>query len=67
MRMGDNLNYSRVWNDTLNQLSGVSRIVKAGDGAALMSTTGKIYLLKNSLDIFLLFQNVRGWVPTRAQ
>ena len=42
MRMGDGLNYSRVWNETLNQLSGVSRIVKAGDGGALMSTTGKM-------------------------
>lgn len=42
MRMGNDLNYSRVWNETMNQLSGVSRIVKAGDGAALMSTTGKM-------------------------
>jgi hypothetical protein len=37
----EDLNYSRLLNDTFNQLSGVSRIVKAGD-QPLMSTTGKM-------------------------
>jgi hypothetical protein len=38
----DDLNYSRLLNETFNQMTGVSRIVKAGDNQPLMSTTGKM-------------------------
>lgn len=44
MRQGnspEDLHYNRLLNETLNQLTGVSRIVKAGD-QPLMSTTGKM-------------------------
>ena len=44
MRQGnspEDLHYNRMLNETLNQLTGVSRIVKAGD-QPLMSTTGKM-------------------------